>query len=243
MKPGMRVLVASPLGRVVAPSLERELIDPVITVAADKRQVREAVTGGYRFDVVIADLVWNDPELEFSFDGLDVVDMLADADRMAPVLLATQGHSMENDLLDEARLRPEVVGVFVKASGVNPLLNALQTAAVGERQQGDVRYRVPPLYVLFDGQKGSTSGRLAGAIAAGRASDAPTLARAASVGLNTANKVTSHYLGPIIVQRHEHDPRLPMTLGAVYRWCGLHARYLTSWCRRNGHADVLRPVD
>ena len=33
-----------------------------------------------------------------------------------------------------------------------------------------------------------------------------------------------------------------MTLPAIYRWCGLHAHYLISWCRRNGHDDVVRPM-
>ncbi|WP_330251683.1 response regulator [Nocardia sp. NBC_00565] len=242
MKTGMRILVASPLGKVIAPTLIRELSDPVVTVAVDRREVQNAITATYRFDVVIADLVWNNPALEFSFDGLDVVNMLAAADRLAPILIATQGHSMEQDLLDEARLRPEVAGVYAKSSGVATLLTAIHDAAIGQRSIADAAQNtVAPLYALFDGQRGSTSGRLAGAIAAGRASDAPTLARAAQVGINTANKVTSTYLGPIIQQRGEHDPEIPMTLGAVYRWCGLHARYLTSWCRRNGHDDVLLP--
>jgi hypothetical protein len=150
---------------------------------------------------------------------------------------------MELDHLDEAYERAdEVAGFYEKSSGVSALLAAIPDAAVGKRQT------LPPsagspvsLYRLFTGQRGETAARLAGAIAGGRATDSISLARAARVGTNTANKVTSIYLGPIIRDRGEHDPELPMTLGAVYRWCGVHSHYLVSWCRRNGHAAVLRP--
>ncbi|MCC3313686.1 hypothetical protein [Nocardia africana] len=242
MQSGMRVLVASPLGHMVEPTLAERIPKSAITVAVDRFSVQQAVTSTYRFDVVIVDLVWNHPELEFCFDGLDVVDMLVRAERLAPVLLATQGHSMERDLVDEARLRPEVAGVFAKSSGVPALLDVISAVAIGRRlPDATPPDGPPPLYELFDSQRGATAARLAGAIAAGRATDALSLARAAQVGTNTANKVTSTYIGPIIKQRNEHDPTLPLTLGSVYRWCGLHARYLVSWCRRNGHSDVLRP--
>jgi hypothetical protein len=239
---GMRVLVGSPLGKVIAPTLSRELINSVVTVAVDRDDVRRAVTGTFRYDVVIVDLIWNNPILEFSFDGFDVVDMLIRAERTAPVLFATQGHSMETDLLDEARLRPEISGIYEKATGVGALLDAINSAAIGGKYQRVADSSgVQPLYELFKGPRGTTAGRLAGAIAAGRASDSPSLARVAAVGVNTANKVTTSYLGPIMRQRGEHNPDLPLTLGSVYRWCGLHARYLMSWCRRNGHGDVLDP--
>ena len=107
------------------------------------------------------------------------------------------------------------------------LLGATKAAALGRREP--LRPSGPPsLYELFRGRKGDTAGRLAGAIAAGRASDNATLGLAAHVALHTANKVTTHYLGPIIEKREEHDPTLPMTLPAIYRWCGLHAHYLIS---------------
>ncbi|WP_157114955.1 hypothetical protein [Nocardia niwae] len=41
------------------------------------------------------------------------------------------------------------------------------------------------------------------------------------------------------VQRGESDSSGEITPAVVYRWRGLHARYLVSWCRRNGHAEVL----
>lgn len=239
----MRILVASPLGSVIAPTLSQEFPDSTVTVAIDSVGVVNAITGKYRFDVVISDLVWNNPELEFTFDGLDVLDILRDTRRSAPVLLAAQGHSLEQDHWEEARLRPtEAVAFYEKSTGIETLIAAIRSAAEGRPVAALPRTAGPrPLYELFVGQRGTTAGRLAGAIAAGRATDAGSLARSAQVGVNTANKITSTYLGPIIQQRGEHDPELPMTLGAVYRWCGLHARYLISWCRRNGHGDVLRP--
>jgi hypothetical protein len=80
---------------------------------------------------------------------------------------------------------------------------------------------------------------MAGAIAAGRAANHDTLATAAKCSRNTAVKVAEKYLGPLIRERGEHAGDLPLTTQTVYRWCGEHARYLISWCRRNGHADVL----
>ena len=240
MPRGLRILVASPLGHVVAEPLRSAFEDSTVVVAADSDEVVRNVAGRVRFDVVSADLVWNRPETEWTFDGLDVIEVLRRSDRLAPVVLATQGHSMEFDLLDEARRRPEVVGVVAKSDGFAVFVDALRTAALGRtlpvKPQTDRR---PSLYELFDTKRGQTAGRLAGAIAAGHVSDNASLARAAKVSPNTANKVTSHYLGPIITRREEHDENLPMTQASVYRWCGLHARYLVSWCRRNGHSDVL----
>jgi hypothetical protein len=80
---------------------------------------------------------------------------------------------------------------------------------------------------------------MAGAIAAGRAANHDTLATAAKCSRNTAVKVAEKYLGPLIRERAEHADDLPLTTQTVYRWCGEHSRYLISWCRRNGHADVL----
>jgi hypothetical protein len=33
-----------------------------------------------------------------------------------------------------------------------------------------------------------------------------------------------------------------MTPEVVYRWSGEHARYILSWCRRNGYADIATRV-
>lgn len=244
MPRGLRILIASPLGHVVAAPLGANLANVTVAVAGTETEFLRAVSGQVRYDVVLADLIWNHPESEWTFDGLDVIDRLNQTARQAPVILATQGHGMETDHLEEARLRPEVFGVIAKSEGLHHLMEAVQTVALGQRlaERAAPSNRRTPLYELLTGQRGRTAGRMAGAIASGRAGDNATLAAAAKVSPSTANKVTSHYLGPMITARHEHDEALPLTQGAVYRWCGLHARYLVSWCRRNGHSDVLGPI-
>ena len=81
----------------------------------------------------------------------------------------------------------------------------------------------------------------AGAIASGRAVNHETLASTAHVGYDTAAKIVD-YLGPLIKARREHNPELKMTPEVVYRWCGEHARYILSWCRRHGYADIATRV-
>lgn len=240
MSTGLRILIASPLGRIVAAPLETNFSEVTVTVAATESEFDRAITGRVRYDVVVADLIWNQPQTEWTFDGLDAIDRLRDVDRLAPVILATQGHTMERDHLDEARLRTEVWGVFPKSAGLHPFMDSIRSVALGNRlPMAPATDSVDPLYTHLQGRRGETAGRLAGAIASGRASDNTSLAAAARVSPSTANKVTSHYLGPIMHARHEHDESLPLTQGSVYRWCGVHARYLVSWCRRNGHDDVL----
>ena len=239
-----RILVASPLGKVVEPVFAREFSGGTIAVATAKEDVQRHITHNVRFDVVLTDLVWNRSELaaELAFDGLDVLRMLRDADRTAPVILAAQGHSMEREHLEEARRHEEVAAVCQKSAGIEPLVTAIRSAALGHRRpQPPAAPQPQPLCELFEGRRGDTAARLAGAIAAGRAFDLTTLAQTTGFGINTANKVTSHYLGPIIRKRGEHDPDTPMTLPAVSRWCGLHMRYIISWCRRHGAADVVHP--
>ncbi|MFT4086028.1 MAG: response regulator [Gordonia sp. (in: high G+C Gram-positive bacteria)] len=240
MPKGLRILIASPLGRVIAGPLEGLFDDAVVSVATSDAELTRLTFGSVRYDVVAADLIWNDPEFEWQFDGLDLIDRLRQVDRRAPVLLATQGHSMEIDHVEEARLRPEVFGVVPKSEGLPAIADAIKSAAHGRRlPPSGPASRRPPLFELLADRRGQTAGRLAGAIAAGRCSDNASLAAVAKVSPSTANKVTSHYLGPLMLARNEHDENLPLTQGAVYRWCGLHARYLVSWCRRNGHSDVL----
>ena len=113
----MRILIASPLGDVIAAPLNAKFADATITVARDRAEFKRAIDAQVRFDVVAADLIFNRADLEWTFDGLDVIDGLRKANRTAPVLLATQGHSMEEDHLAEARLRNDVAGVVAKADG------------------------------------------------------------------------------------------------------------------------------
>ena len=243
MPTGLRILIASPLGHVVAAPLESAFADVTVVVARDRNEFLSSVAARVRFDVVSADLVFNRPDLEWTFDGLDVIEGLRSANRLAPVLLATQGHSMEEDHLAEARLRSDVSGVVAKSDGLQVFMDSLKSVALGQHLNLSVaKSPRPSLFELFDGRRGTTAARLAGAIASGHAADNATLAAAAKVSPNTANKVATNYIGPMMRARNEHDERLPLTQPSVYRWCGLHARYIVSWCRRHGHDDVLRPA-
>ena len=58
---------------------------------------------------------------------------------------------------------------------------------------------------------------------------------------NTAAKLVD-YLGPLIKARREHSEDLKMTPEVAYRWCGEHAPYILSWCRRNGYGDIATRI-
>lgn len=238
---GLRILIASSLGGIVAPRFREAFAPGTVLVATDERQVRTALTENLRFDVVLTDLLWNDVALEYRFDGLDVLDLVARLGRHAPVLLAAQGHGAERDHLDEAAVRPGVAGVVRKSSGVEGLVPVLRQVAAG---RAPAPAGPPPartsIHAYFGaGRRGETAGRMAGAIASGRAVNYDTLAAAAGCSRNTAIKIADKYLGPLIRERDEHKEHLPLTTQVVYRWCGEHSRYLVSWCRRHGHGDVL----
>ena len=68
-----------------------------------------------------------------------------------------------------------------------------------------------------------------------------TLAKAANVRYPTAARL-AEYIGPLIKDRGEHCDGLKMTPEVVYRWCGEHARYILSWCRRNKHETIAERV-
>ena len=56
MLEGLRILVASPLGHVVAPPLSAACEGGAVVVAADEDEFARAVAGRVRYDVVVADL-------------------------------------------------------------------------------------------------------------------------------------------------------------------------------------------
>jgi CheY-like chemotaxis protein len=238
---GLRVLIASTLGGIVAPRFREEFSPGTVLVAADEGQVRAAVTRNLRFDVVLTDLLWNDLDLEYTFDGLDVLDLVERLGRPAPVVLAAQGHGVERDHLDEAAARPGVAGIVRKATGVEGLVPVLRRVAAGGTLPpvGTPSARTSIHAYFGAGRRGETAARMAGAIAWGRAVDYDTLATAAGCSRHTAVKIADKYLGPLIRERGEHPADLPLSTQVVYRWCGEHSRYLVSWCRRHGHADVL----
>ena len=243
MQDGPRVLVAAALGKIIEPLLRQSLTDATLRIAEDRAAVERAVGERLRFDVVVADLTWNDYTVEYSFDGLDVLDILRRTRRQTPVIFAAQGHGVERDHLDEAVEQPEVVGIYRKATGLRPLIDAVDIAVRGGSLTGPQfppacsPAHIPRIHAYFGKGRGSTAARLAGAIASGRAVNHETLASAAHVGYDTAAKLVD-YLGPLIRDRGEHGPGLKMTPEVVYRWCGEHARYILSWCRRYGYEDV-----
>ncbi len=237
---GVRVLIASQLGGLVAPAFRQAFGPGLVTVAVNEEQVRSAIADNLRYDVVLTDLTWQDVRLEYAFDGLDVLDIVQRLGRPAPVLFALQGHNAERDHLDEAVVRDGVAGIVPKAGGVEALATAMREVAAGRALEGAPPSVQPTIHHWFEaGRRGETAARMAGAIAAGRASNHDTLATAAHCSRNTAVKVAEKYLGPLIRERGEHPDNVPLTTQSVYRWCGEHGRYLISWCRRNGHADVL----
>jgi CheY-like chemotaxis protein len=247
MQDGPRVLVAAALGKIIEPILRQSLADATVRIAEDRAAVERALGERLRFDVVVADLTWNDYAVEYSFDGLDVLDMLRRTRRQTPVIFAAQGHGVERDHLDEAVEQPEVVGIYRKVTGPQPLIEAVDIAVRGGSLTGPLFSsagrppHIPRIHVYFGKGRGSTAARLAGAIASGRAVNHETLASAAHVGYDTAAKLVD-YLGPLIKDRGEHNLELKMTPEVVYRWCGEHARYILSWCRRNGHGDISARV-
>ena len=247
MQDGPRILVAAALGKIIEPLIRQSMSDAAVRIAEDKAAVQHAVNDRLRFDVVVADLTWNDYTVEFSFDGLDVLSALRRAGRQTPVIFAAQGHGLERDHLDEAVEQPEVVGIYRKATGPQSLIEAIDIAVSGGTlttsrfPPGGSPPEIPRIHTYFGKGRGTTAARLAGAIASGRAVNHETLASAAHVGYDTAAKIVD-YLGPLIKDRGEHSPELKMTPEVVYRWSGEHARYILSWCRRNGYGDIATRV-
>jgi CheY-like chemotaxis protein len=160
MQDGPRLLVAAALGKIIEPFLRQSMRGATVWIAEDKGAVERAVTDRPRFDVVVADLTWNDYAIEYSFDGLDVLDILRSARRQAPVIFAAQGHGIERDHLDEAVDQPEVVGIYRKATGPQPLVEAVDIAARGgnlmgpQFPPGDSPHDIPRIHKYFSKGKG-----------------------------------------------------------------------------------------
>src|SRR5437773_2281608 len=159
---GVRVLIASQLGGIVAPAF-REVFGPgLVTVAVNEAEVRSAIADHLRYDVVLTDLTWQHVELEFAFDGLDVLDVVQRLGRPAPVLFALQGHNAERDHLDEAVVRDGVAGTVAKAGGVALMAATLRDVAAGRVLAMD-RPVQPTIHQWFlGGRRGETAARVAG---------------------------------------------------------------------------------
>src|ERR1700738_3565486 len=168
----LRILIASALGRIIAPILQQELSGSTVLAATGEADLWHAVAHQVRYDAIVIDLTWNDYRVQDDFDGLDVLKLLRDCDRIAPVIFAAQGHGGEREHLQEAIHQPEVVCAIHKAHGTAHLVKAVRAAAD--------RYPPPPdAYVdklradrwsidayFSRPRSGPTAARIAGAIAA-----------------------------------------------------------------------------
>ena len=64
MQDGPRILVAAALGKIIEPLIRQSMSDATVRIAEDKAAVQHAVNDRLRFDVVVADLTWNDYTVE-----------------------------------------------------------------------------------------------------------------------------------------------------------------------------------
>src|SRR6476660_8454175 len=195
MQDGPRILVAAALGKIIEPLVRQSFSDALVRIAEDQAAVDHALNGRLRFDVAVIDLTWSDYAVEYSFDGLDVLNALRRTGRQTPVIFAAQGHGLERDHLDEAVEQPEVVGIYRKATGPAPLIEAIDIAAGGGRldvsrfQPGSSPPHIMRIHAYFTKGRRATAARLAGAIVSGRAVNHVTLASAAHVGYVRAAKL------------------------------------------------------
>jgi CheY-like chemotaxis protein len=242
----LRLLVVSPLAGYVAAQIANTFETSRVDTVTKPDQLVAAVRRKPRYDAAMIDLTWNDPDHEWSFDGLDALELLREEDRVTASIVAAQGHSFEDDHLQEATDQqrfPEVIAAIQKPDGMAAITMAIGAAVTGARlPSAPFRHPKPALHHYFSRGRGRTAARMAAAVASGRAARYETLATIAQVAPETANKLVS-YLAPIIKARGEVPPHEPLTQPAVYRWCGEHARYLLSWERRNippGHCLIER---
>lgn len=101
------------MGGVVVPQLVGAFPDSMVRVAVDRDAVHREVAQRTRFDVVVADLIWNGPEMEFDFDGLDVVDVVfsvfheaAGTDHLPPLIRDAAIGKRRNGPLATTRGKP-----------------------------------------------------------------------------------------------------------------------------------------
>src|SRR5258708_34014219 len=130
-EPALRVLLASALSRVAAPIVEREIPGTLVTTADREPELRRVIAHRTKYDAIVVDLAWNDYRVEHDFDGLDVLALLREYDRVAPVIFAIQGHGIEREHIQEAILQPEVKFLIRKSDGTDPLIRSVQAAAYG----------------------------------------------------------------------------------------------------------------
>jgi DNA-binding NarL/FixJ family response regulator len=238
----VRLLIVSPLaGHVVGRFLGIEwghaeaatTPDQVVEVMQHERP---------RFDVVLVDLMWNTFREEWTFDGLDVLEQMRRSERKEPALLACQGHGFERDYLEEGRHHPLVRGMVLKGDPGPLLVEAIETVASGRRFEhpaldAELRPQHESLGHWFE--RNLLLARVAGAIAAGHGSSYAEVARVLGVSTSTVEKSPALFR-EVMAPRGEVGPDGDVGQAGIFRWCGEHAHYILSWCRR--HRDRHREL-
>jgi DNA-binding NarL/FixJ family response regulator len=236
----IRLLVVSPL----ATTLHGEWLGQPwrqIEVATTPEQVADVFAAERpRFDVVLVDLMWNTFEHEWVFDGLDVLELANRSQLAEPVVLAAQGHGFEREYLEEGRRHRSVRGMILK-SDVGSLLSALRAVAGGgtydnEYLRRHLRPRTQTLAWQFE--QAPALARAAGVIAAGYGLHYNELASAMSLSTSTVEKMLKLFR-TCLSERGEMSADGDLSQAAVFRWCGEHAHFILSWCRRHAAQHAM----
>jgi len=239
----LRILIVSPLApHQPGKKFFGETFRNVVTVRRSDEVETTLSRPRQRFDVVLVDLMWNDFELEWTYDGMDVLAAMNARGRHEDVALACQGHGFERPYLEEGRGHPDVKGLILKSSGPG-VLDGIRAVASGQiyvdRVLGDALH--PPGAAIADYFAGTPRlARIAGVIASGAAGNWKAVSEALSVSIDNVN-VASDLFRPMLATRSElpfgdHEP----TQATIYRWCGENAHYILSWCRRNAQTIGMK---
>jgi chemotaxis response regulator CheB len=235
----MRVLIASPLAHVVEHRLA-ERFD--VNVARDRDELVAFVEGKEPDpDVCLLDLLWISASHEWTFDGLDAVRIL---DRLEPaprVLVALFGHSAEADYLDEIAQHPRYWGAILKADALN-LVPALAAVANHQRFATALPALQPRSHRVALATAFASNERLArvaGAIASAHYETWEAVGDATGYTRSAVEKSGERF-APLLIERGDIPAGGRVTATVLSRWVGEHARYIVSWCRRNGMEQFER---
>lgn len=226
------------LGSVIRPALEDQFGG--VTIVQSRDELAEVLPQRLRFDVAVVDLMWNSFDLEWSFDGLDVVKALRESRREAPVLLALQGNSFELDHLHEASRDPLVLGGLLKGEGLQTLSAGIEAVAEGRRfwsKSLPTKVRSPDYSVHRFFSRRLLAAHVAGAIASRRAHSwvemQDVIPHFRGSSQSSVEKLTAAFGEALWKLGEVSDPQ-DVKQAVIFRWCGEHARYIIGWCRRHG---------
>jgi len=240
-----RVLVASALAEIVEPILAQHFVHvDVVRNEADLDQlVRAHQAGAEPFDVAVVDLLWSTFDSQWTFDGLDVLSELERSGLASKVVLALQGHDAERDHLDEAYGHRLVRGAMVKGNGLKVLIESIHGVHDGERV---VHPDLPaglddPTRLTVDRwlREHDLVAEVAGAVASQQANDWQEVAEVTSFAYATV-RGCGFVFGEALAEFGAVAPGEEVNQAVIFRWCGEHARYIVSWCRRNGYPQFTR---